>query len=119
MYYLLPIFAILLLLIFLIVYGKPRKITFRTNGYLDSFEKIDYNTDGRHLTPFKPWNVEKEKFDHLPYMGEFEYRSPGYFFNWNSPVYLRLHSINVPDGFELFLKPNSEKLHGRILHSRR
>ena len=105
MYYLLPILAILLLIIFLAYYGKPRKLSFRIDGYLDSFEKIDYKTDGKLLTPFKAWNNELQNgVDLLLFNGAIEYKSLSFPFNWNSPVYLKLSIEKIPAGFEMFLK---------------
>lgn len=110
MFYLLPILAVLLLIVFLAYYGKPRKLSFRTNGYLDSFEKIDYKTDGKISTKFKSWNVHVESVDHLPYTGELEYKSPNYPLNWNSIIYLQLQDVSVPYGFEMFLKQNIDAI---------
>jgi hypothetical protein len=111
MYYLLPILAILLLVIFLAYYGKPIKLSFRIDGYLDSFEKIDYKTDGKLLTPFKAWNNELQNgVDLLLVNGAIEYKSPSFPFNWNSPVYLRLTVEKIPAGFEMFLKHDLQDL---------
>jgi molecular chaperone DnaK (HSP70) len=110
MYYLLPIFAILLLLILLTHYGKPRRIFFRIDGYLDSFEIIDYRTIGKLQTPFKAWNAEQQKVDYLLIKGEIEYKSPRFSFNWNPTIYLNLTDIVIPTGFEIFLKQNVEDI---------
>lgn len=105
MYYLLPILAILLLFVFLIYYGRPRKLLFRLDGYLDSFERIDYKTDGKLITPFKAWNNESQNGkDFLIVNGAIEFKLPGFPFNWNSPVFLQLTVHSIPTGFEMFLK---------------
>jgi hypothetical protein len=107
MYYLLPILAVVLLLVFLAVYGKPRKLQFNLDGYLDSFEKIDYKTDGKLITPFKAWNCEKQgNVDLLPVKGYIQFKSTNFPFNWNSLIHLKLYVEEIPNGFELFLKHN-------------
>jgi molecular chaperone DnaK (HSP70) len=110
MYYLLPIFAILMLLIWLAFYGKPRRLSLWIDGYLDSFEIIDYKTLGKLLTPFKSWNSEIQTVDHLIINGRIEFRSLSFPFNWNSSIYLKLSDVSVPDGFELFLKPDTSHI---------
>jgi molecular chaperone DnaK (HSP70) len=105
MYYVLPLIAGLILIFILAGYGKPRKLLFRIESYLDSFERTNYQIDGKLVTPYKPWNCEKQKgIDYIPVTGMMVFKSPEYLFNWNSPVYLRLTVENVPAGFELFLK---------------
>ena len=110
MFYLIPILAVLLLLYFMVKYGKPEKLLLRIDGYLDSFEYIDYKTSGKLLTPFKAWDRNQHAVDYLLVDGEIKHKSDSYLFNWNSPVYLRLQQVSVPDGFELFLKPNTDDL---------
>lgn len=105
MYYLLPALAILLLVIILVAYGKPLKMYFHLDGYLDSFEKTDYNAGGKLFTPYKAWNYELHgNTDLLLVKGFIRFKSENYLFNWNSPVYLRLQIENLPAGFDLFLK---------------
>jgi molecular chaperone DnaK (HSP70) len=111
MYYLLPILAILLLIIFLAYYGKQRKLSFRIDGYLDSYEKIDYKTEGKLLTPFKAWNNELQNgVDLLLVNGAIEYKSQSFPLNWNSSVYLQLTVEKIPAGFEMFLKHDLEDI---------
>lgn len=101
----LPILILIGLLIFLAVYGKPRRLYLLIDGYLDSFEKIDYKTDGKLLTPFKAWNNELQNgVDLLLVNGAIEYKSPSFPLNWNSSVYLQLTVEKIPVGFEMFLK---------------
>ena len=102
----LPILIVILLLIFLMVYGKPRRLFFPPlDGYIDSFEKIDFKTDGKLHTPFKPWDYELQNgMDLLLVNGAIEYKSPNYPLNWNSSVYLQLTVEKIPAGFEMFLK---------------
>ena len=109
MYYVLPLIAILFLIFYLAFYGKPRRLSFRMDGFLDSFERIDYKTIGKLLTPYKPWNSDYPT-EHLLVKGELEYKSQNFFLNWNPLVFLRLQDVFVPDGFELFLKHNTEDI---------
>jgi molecular chaperone DnaK (HSP70) len=107
----LPILILIGLLIVLAVYGKPRRLYLLIDGYLDSYEKIDYKTDGKLLTPFKAWNNELQNgVDLLIVDGAIEYKSPSFLLNWNSSVYLQLIVEKIPAGFEMFLKHNLEDL---------
>lgn len=107
----LPILILIGLLIFLAVYGKPRRIFLLIDGYLDSFEKIDYKTDGKLLTPFKAWSNELQNgVDLLLVNGAIEYKSPSFPLNWNSSIYLQLTVEKIPAGFEMFLKHDLEDL---------
>lgn len=111
MYYLLPIIAIVIVLIFLANYGRPRKLSFRIDGYLDSYEKIDYKTNGKLLTPFKAWDSELQKgVDFLLVNGAIEYKLQAFPLNWNSPVYLKLSVQKIPAGFEMFVKHDLKDL---------
>jgi molecular chaperone DnaK (HSP70) len=105
MYYVLPAVLILLLIIgiiaFLVSRGKPRNLSLKIQGYLDSYEKIDYKTDGKFLTPYKKWDYEKYgDVDILPVSGFVKSK-------WTSPVAVKLQVEKLPDGFELFLRRNS------------
>jgi len=105
----LPILILIGLLIFLAVYGKPKRLYLLIDGYLDSFEKIDYKTEGKLLTPFKAWNNELQNgVDLLLVNGAIEYKSPNFPLNWNSSVYLQLTVEKIPTGFEMFMKHNLE-----------
>jgi len=107
----LPILILIGLLIFLAVYGKPKRLYLLIDGYLDSFEKIDYKTEGKLLTPFKAWNNELQNgVDLLLVNGAIEYKSPSFPLNWNSSVYLQLTVEKIPAGFEMFLKHDLEDL---------
>jgi len=107
----LPIVVLIGLIIFFAVYGKPRRLNLLIDGYLDSFEKIDYKTDGKLLTPFKAWNNELQNgVDLLVVNGSVEYKSPSFPLNWNPSVYLRLTVEKIPSGFEMFLKHDLQDL---------
>jgi molecular chaperone DnaK (HSP70) len=109
MYYLLPLLVIIFLIFYLAYYGKPRRLSFRIDGYLDSFEKIDHKTFGKLLTPFKAWDSFHLK-DHLLVKGALEFKSSSFPLNWNTYIFLRLQEVIVPDGFEMFLKYNTEDI---------
>ncbi|MDR2775985.1 MAG: hypothetical protein LBC19_14865, partial [Tannerella sp.] len=111
MHYVLPLIVLLILFLILAAYGKPRKLSFHLDGYLDSFERTDYKTDGKLVTPYKPWDFEKQNgTDYIPVSGSMSFKSPKYPFNWNLPVYLMLTVKNVPAGFELFLKYSTDDI---------
>ena len=106
-----PALIFMALLIFLAAYGKPRRISLDIDGYLDSFEKIDYKTDGKLLTPFKAWDIESQNgVDHLLVDGTIKYSSSSFPLNWNSSVYLLLTVEKIPAGFEMFLKHNLQDI---------
>jgi len=110
MYYLLPILAVLLIIVWFAAYGKPKRLEFQINGYLDSFEKTDYQNNGKTVTPYKSWIREEQIYgvekgvDLIPISGQMFFKSPNYPFNWKSPVKLQLSTEKCPAGFELFLK---------------
>lgn len=81
--------------------GKPKHLVFEINGYLDSYQVIDYKKVGKLLTPYKYWD---NAFDNLPINGEVLYKGRNYPFNWNSVVKLRLSNAELPAGFDIFLK---------------
>lgn len=100
----LPFILMFGLVIFLIYYGKPRKISLQIEGYSDSYEKTDYSVAGKQLTPYKAWNTEQPgKSDYLVVKGIIEYMSPDFIFNWKSPVKLRVVVDTIPKGFEMFI----------------
>jgi molecular chaperone DnaK (HSP70) len=105
MYYVIPIIVLLLIIIYLIVIGKPKKIKLAINGYLDSFETINYKKYGKLLTPYKYWDAQS---DSIVVEGLVFYKSSNYLFNWKPEIYFNIQDENIPEGFDLFLKPNFE-----------
>ncbi|MDR1170384.1 MAG: hypothetical protein LBK97_06080, partial [Prevotellaceae bacterium] len=101
MNYVLPFIAVLIVIFILAAYGRPRKLSFYIQEYLDSFERTDYQAEGKLNTPYKAWKVKE---DYISVTGKMHFKWTNYLFNWNSPVYLQLIVENLPDGFELFLK---------------
>ena len=107
-FYILPFIITLCGILFLFLFGKPRGLDLTIEGYLDSFEIIDYKTVGRLILPFKPWNIDKQTVDYLPVNGTLIYKSQNFLLNWNANVYLRLQDVAIPAGFELFLKSDTQ-----------
>ncbi len=107
MYYVIPIIVLLLIIIYLVVIGKPKKIKLAVNGYLDSFETINYKKYGKLLTPYKYWDTQS---DSIIIDGLIKYKSDNYLFNWKPDIYLSIQEEDVPQGFDLFLKPDSKTI---------
>jgi molecular chaperone DnaK (HSP70) len=103
MYYVIPAFLLLLIIIYMVVIGKPKRIKVAINGYLDSFETINYKKYGKLLTPYKHWDAQS---DSIIVEGLVFYKSNNYFFNWKPEIYFNIQDENIPEGFDLFLKPN-------------
>lgn len=101
MLYGIPAVVLLALAVYLIFYGKPRRISIEIEPYLDSYQVIDYNKFGKLLTQYKFWDVNTEN---LPASLQVGYRSRNFLFNWKPVVRLTLSDIVLPPGFEIFLK---------------
>ena len=108
--FLIPVSALLILILVLIYYGKPTKLEFRINGYLDSFLKVDYRKYGQIHTPYKFWNTQTDREDIIVVDGHLTYRSPGYLLNWNPVVVLNIHELASPEGFSMVLKPDGKAI---------
>jgi len=107
MLYGIPAIILLAGIFFLIAYGRPRRMFFSINGYLDSYQIIDYKKVGKLLTPYKYWDVNS---DYLPVKGEVFYKSRKFPFNWNSHVHLDLIGVQIPEGFDIYLKENLQSI---------
>jgi len=107
MYYVIPTIVLLLIIIYLVVIGKPKRIKYAINGYLDSYETINYKKYGKLLTPYKYWDTQS---DSIIIDGLIEYKSDNYLFNWKPDIYLCIQEEDVPQGFDLFLKPDSKTI---------
>ena len=110
MLYVLPSIFLCVVILFLVFYGRPKLMTLCIEGYLDSFEIIDFRTVGRLITPFKPWDSEKQTIDFIPAQGEIFYKSNNYMFNWNLPIYMKIRENSIPEGFDVFLKNTTDDL---------
>jgi len=109
-YIIILVVIIFLFILFLVLYGNPKKLKLIIHGYIDSFEKTDYRTVGKVHTPYKAWNSEYQKQDFFLIEVKLDYNSPGYLFNWNPNIILKLQNVTVPAGFELFLKYNADHI---------
>ncbi|MBR9999767.1 MAG: Hsp70 family protein, partial [Cyclobacteriaceae bacterium] len=109
MYYLVPAAIAVMLIIFLVLYGRPTDMFFHIDGYLDSIERIDYNRFGKLLTPYLAWKNNRS-FSEFLVRGELKYRSEGYPLNWNPNVLLRFREIQIPEGFEIYLKADFDDI---------
>ncbi len=107
MYYVIPIIFLLVIVIVLTIIGKPKAIVFAIKGYIDSFEVVDYKKYGKLHTPYKFWNDQN---DNIIIDGEIIYKNRNYLFNWKPSVYINITEEIVPEGFDLFLKPNSDTI---------
>jgi len=101
MLYIIPTVILLIIVIFMILYGKPVGIVMKVEGYLDSFEVINYNDQGRLNTPYKNWNTRE---DHLMVYGKVFYKRPNYIFNWSPKVLFKIQIVKLIPGFEVFIK---------------
>ncbi len=112
LYYIIPIFLFLLLVVVMVQYGKPKSIQLQTNGYLDSFERVDFEDEevGKLVTPYKAWDKEKQRKDYIVVTAHIHYRWPRYFLNWKAMVHVGLTHIKIPEGFELFLKTHPDDI---------
>jgi molecular chaperone DnaK (HSP70) len=110
LYFIIPFILLLILIVFLLFYGKPQRINLVLNGYIDSYEVTDYKSFGKLITPFKSWNSDNQKVDYLLVNGGIGYRSSSFLFNWNSPIFIKLFDVFVPDGFEIFIKYKTDDI---------
>lgn len=103
MLYLIPTLILFAIILILMIIGKPKKMKFNVDGYLDSYEVVDYKKFGKLHTPYTFWNSSQ---DDILVNGVVYYRYRDFPFNWKSIIYLTVQDHNVPDGFEVFLKPD-------------
>ena len=101
------IFTILLLsviIIILIILGKPVNIDYKTDKLLDSFEETDYDKDGRIKRDYLGWN-----FKDYPIKVNYQvlYKWEKNPFNWKNKVSVRLENVCLPEGFQILLKKNN------------
>jgi hypothetical protein len=108
--FLIPGSILIIIVLFLLYYGKPKRLEFRINGYLDSILMIDYRKFGQIHTPYKFWNTQTDREDIIVVDGHLTYRSPNYLFNWNPVVILNIHELVSPEGFSMVLKPDGKAI---------
>jgi hypothetical protein len=107
MYYVIPILLFLIFIVYLTIIGKPKRINYFIKGYIDSFETINYKEYGKLLTPYKYWDSPS---DSIVIDGIVSYKSKNYLFNWKPDIYITIQEENIPQGFDLFLKPNNNTI---------
>jgi hypothetical protein len=95
------ILFVLTIMILLIVIGKPVGIEYKTNGFLDSFEKTDYDRDGRIKQDYLAWNGTEHSI-------KINYRV---FYKWEknplnrkNKISVKLENIKLPEDFQILLK---------------
>ena len=104
MYYIIPIILILIIIVYLVALGKPKGMEFTVHGYLDSLQTINYKKDGKLLTPYKNWDTQS---DSIVVDGTLFYKNQYSILHWKPEIFFNITKLHVPDGFELFLKPNN------------
>ncbi len=102
-----PVLLLIILILVLVWYGKPQKLKFKIDGYLDSYESINYKKYGKLHTPYKFWD---DYVDSIVIDGETIFKSKSYFFNWNPDIYFRIQEEKIPEGFDIFIKPEFESI---------
>lgn len=114
------IIVLILLILFLIVAaylffkGKPRGIQIRYNRFNDSYETIDFSSEGagKVHTDYKYWSERDEQYGfELRVDGRFDYHTPGKFYNWGEttgyPVRVYPRIKNVP-GFDIYVSSGNK-----------
>ena len=105
MIYILAIILIFATLIILIMIGKPLDIIYKVDKFLDSFEKTDYNKEGRIKHDYLFWNFSDYKIK-INYWIIYKWKN--FPFNRKNKVSVKLDNIKLPDGFEISLVRNSD-----------
>jgi molecular chaperone DnaK (HSP70) len=105
MIYILIILFILALVIILIIIGKPEDIGYKVDRFLDSFEKTDYNKEGRIKHDYLFWNFPDYTIK-INYWIIYKWKN--FPFNRKNKVSIKLDNIKLPDGFEISFLRNSD-----------
>jgi hypothetical protein len=104
--------SILLLLIItvivLIAARRPVAIGYDINKFLDSYEKIDYDKDGKVKQDYLVWNISEYTIKVNYYVYYKWEKNP---FNWKNEVSIKLDNIQLPDGFVISLKKDNNDFH--------
>lgn len=103
MTYVVPALVLIIALVVIVLLGKPKSINLLVNGYLDSYEKIDYKKFGKLHTPYKYWDVQA---DALVIDSIIKFKNDKYYFNWQCDVFITIENADIPNGFDLYLKPD-------------
>lgn len=109
MYFLIVIaLSLILILIFLIIIGKPQALDFNVAKFLDSFEKTDYEKDGRVKFDYLAWNLSEYTLK-VEYWIFYKWKKNP--FNWKNKISVKLDNIILPDGFDITLIENNDDFH--------
>ena len=84
----------------LIAIGKPMDMNYRVDKFLDSFEKTDYNKNGRVKTDYLVWNISEYTVK-IEYWIFYKWKNNP--FNRKNKVSVKLDNIKLPGGFEVTL----------------
>ena len=90
--------SLLVLVVFLIFFGKPRSVDLFISPFLDSFEQTDYKNEGKVRRDYLAWKDKKYKIEVLYRVNHFWKRYP---LNWKQKVNARLENVSHPEGFYL------------------
>lgn len=108
--FVIPIIVLLSIILFLIFYGKPQKLDFKINGYLDSILIVDYKKFGQIHTPYKFWNELVDREDRIVVNGNVSFYSQNYLLNWKPTIVLNIQELSIPPDFNVFLKPDNKTI---------
>ena len=89
----------------LIAIGKPMDMNYRVDKFLDSFEKTDYNKNGRVKTDYLVWNISEYTVK-IEYWIFYKWKNNP--FNRKNKVSVKLDNIKLPGGFEVTLIKKSD-----------
>ena len=100
--------AIILIVIVLIAIGKPMGMNYKVSKFLDSFEKTDYDKEGRIKHDYLFWNFSDYTIK-IKYWIFFRWnKNP---FNSKNKVSVKLDNIKLPDGFDISLIEKNDDFH--------
>lgn len=81
--------------------GKPIDIRYKIDKFSNSYEKIDYNKEGRIKQDYLAWDFSEYTIN-VNYDVSYRYaKNP---FNWKNKICVQLKNITFPEGFLLSLK---------------
>lgn len=87
--------------------GKPSDLELKIEGFLDSYEYVDFDSVGRVQYDYKRWISKSAS---LVVYGQVNFKS--YFFNWGSqiplPVHIKLINVELPEGIEVEINKDGE-----------
>jgi molecular chaperone DnaK (HSP70) len=81
---------------------------YHIDSFSDSFEKTDYDSDGRIKRDYLVWS-DKEYAIKVNYYIFYKWQKNP--FNWKSKISVKLDNIKLPNGFDISLKKNNNDFH--------